>query len=193
MVLFVLLGFYDGFYLHIWKFRLYEHGESRFEHLTHTGRAVLFPFVLTLLFLNGGNPVYYYLGLTLFLVDMVILIIDAYTEKDSRFFMGGLPRWEYIVHLTANGLHFSSIALFVSTTVVNDGNRFSLNLIPRETPAFQLFYWLVVNVLPGAVLLALLHIAVIVPATRTRWNRFRQALSQFGLKISRKPQGEREG
>lgn len=32
--------------------------------------------------------------------------------KDSRAFMGGLPRWEYIVHLLGNGFHFAAIAVF---------------------------------------------------------------------------------
>ena len=168
--LFGVLGIIDGFYLHIWRYRLYEHTESRFEHLTHTARTVLFPGIVCCLFLFPNEPGMYQLGLFLVLADIGVLAVDAYSEKDSRAFMGGLPHWEYILHLFVNGFHFGSILLFI-------GLKFSVEpsgLIAREidlsTPAGHLVHWLAVNILPGAVLMAVLHIWVSLPGGRVWWQ-----------------------
>ena len=58
LTLFAILAFYDGFVLHIFKYRLYRHPESRMEHLTHTIRAVLFPFIAFFLFIRTAAPVF---------------------------------------------------------------------------------------------------------------------------------------
>lgn len=173
LALFALLGFFDGFYLHIWKYKLYTYPESKFEHITHTLRALLFPLILILLFKNEGNQLFYIIGLMLVGIDMVILLVDAYSEKDSRAFMGGLPRWEYIIHLVANSLHFASIILFIATTfVINDQGLF-LNIKTDVSVAFNRFYLIVDNVLPGAILLAVLHVLVVLPFGQQKWDLFR--------------------
>src|SRR6187402_3149877 len=109
---FSVLAIIDGFYLHIFKYQLFNHNESKFEHLTHTIRAILFPLIVYFLFLTQNSQTSFYLGISFVLLDIIVLGIDAFVEKDSRAFMGGLPRWEYILHLFVNGFHFASIAVF---------------------------------------------------------------------------------
>ena len=52
---FMVLATYDGAYLHLWKFELFNHEESRFEHKTHTIRAILFPPIVWLLFIDTSQ------------------------------------------------------------------------------------------------------------------------------------------
>lgn len=94
LIVYSLLALFDGVFLHLYKYRLYEHKESKFEHLTHTIRAILFIGILTSLFINIENNSLFVLGAILVVADIITLIVDAYLEKDSRAFMGGLPRWE---------------------------------------------------------------------------------------------------
>jgi len=91
LTIFALLGVYDGFYLHLVKYKLYDHKESKFEHLIHTVRTLLFPLILYFLFL-GQNEVSLYLGLVFVVLDIIALGVDAYSEEESRAFMGGAAK-----------------------------------------------------------------------------------------------------
>jgi hypothetical protein len=92
LVGFVVLAMFDGFYLHLIRYKLYAHPESRNEHIFHTIRAMLFPLIVGFLYLETSDMAFY-IGMAIVLVDIGILGLDAYVEKDSRAFMGGLPRW----------------------------------------------------------------------------------------------------
>lgn len=83
-----LLALFDGVFLHLYKYRLYQHKESRFEHLTHTIRALLFTGILISLFINIENNNLFLFGCILIVTDIITLLVDAYVEKDSRAFMG---------------------------------------------------------------------------------------------------------
>ncbi|ALU26562.1 hypothetical protein AS202_10560 [Myroides odoratimimus] len=87
-------------------------------------------------------------------------MIDAYVEKDSRKFMGGLPRWEYIIHLLVNGFHFASIAVFIVIKVDINYNRIILNSNFQQIESFKFFNIIALNLLPGAIIISLLHILV---------------------------------
>ena len=170
LLAFALLAIIDGFYLHILKYQLFNHKESAFEHLTHTLRAILFPMIVYFLFLSQHGLTSFYLGVLFVILDIVVLGIDAYVEKDSRSFMGGLPRWEYILHLFANGFHFSSIAVFfaIKFTFTENGIEIVQDLSGLKN--FGMFHFVAVNLLPGAVLLALLHILTSLSPTKIYWN-----------------------
>ena len=134
IVLFALLALYDGFYLHILKYKLHTNPESKNEHLTHTVRAILFPCILYFLFLNQDSDISFYIGMFIVVVDSIVLGTDAFLEENSRQFMGGLPRWEYILHLFVNGFHFSSIAVFLSVKLKLgkwNYNRFRFSTISK--------------------------------------------------------------
>jgi len=176
LTLFALLGMYDGFYLHILKYRLYEHEESRREHLTHTIRGILFPGILYCCYLASGD-VWFFAGLALLTIDVVVTVIDAYMEKDSRTFMGGLPRGEYIIHLLVNGFHFAAIAVFVVIKVRMTNNTFVLHNDFDSVESHPAFIWLVENLIPGAILMAVLHVMVATPKGALYWNHLRNKIA----------------
>lgn len=154
------LALFDGVYLHLFKYRLHEQESSKFEHFTHSIRAFLFSGILYTLYSGIENNRLFLIGLLLILIDVITLIIDAYVEKNSREFMGGLPRWEYILHLLVNGFHFASIAVFlvIKVELTNDGMILHDNFQSFEN--YSLFKMIAINLLPGAILIALLHVLV---------------------------------
>ena len=169
LVIFSLLALFDGFYLHIVKYRLFEHEESKLEHRMHLARAVLFPFILYFLYLRNDS-IAFWIGSLFVVLDIVVLGIDAYLEGDSRAFMGGLPRWEYILHLFVNGFHFAGVAVYYTAKI---------HLLPSSIEIIDDFsgvYWhgnfiiCVQQMLPGAIFMALLHIVTSYEKTTRYWN-----------------------
>jgi hypothetical protein len=177
LTLFALLGLYDGFYLHIFKYKLYGHQESRTEHIMHTIRGILFPAILYFLYLKNDCTTSFYIGIFLVLLDIIVLGIDAFVEKDSRAFMGGLPRWEYIVHLFVNGFHFASIAVFliIKLSLVNGIVNFRTDF--SNVGNYPLFIALVTNLIPGGILMSVLHIMVLFPKTKKPWDKLRNKIT----------------
>lgn len=175
--LFAILGMYDGFYLHIYKYRLYDHKESRNEHLTHTVRGILFPVILYCCYLTS-SPGWFFAGLAVLGLDIIVTVVDAYMESDSRTFMGGLPRGEYIIHLLVNGFHFAAIAVFIVIKVRMTNDGITLMSDFSQVESYPVFIWLVKNLIPGAIIMAILHILVYVPSTARYWNVIRAKLSK---------------
>ena len=167
LALFATIGIIDGFYLHLWQFKLYAHSESRFEHQIHTIRAVLFPFILYFLFVNNFGGWLLWLGVVFVVADLFTLAVDALNEGDSRKFMGGLPKWEYVIHLFANGFHFASIALVLAAKPLALW-RFDSAALAAPSNSISL-QWLAENLLPGAILLAALHVALGIYPINQKW------------------------
>jgi hypothetical protein len=177
LLAFALLAIIDGFYLHIFKYQLFNHKESKFEHLTHTARAILFPLIVYFLFITQNCFISFYLGILFVILDIIVLGIDAFVEKDSRNFMGGLPRWEYILHLFVNGFHFASIAVFFAIKLTFTENGIEIVQDLSNLKNFGLFHFVAVNLLPGAIILALLHIMTSINATSVYWNKLRTKIA----------------
>lgn len=176
LILFMLLATYDGFYLHIWKYRLFDRPKSLFEHKTHTVRAFLFPLIVWLLFIET-NLLAFIIGSTLVVLDLVVLGIDAYHEKESRSFMGGLPIWEYIVHLFANAFHFAAIILILALRLdIVNGTIIFIDQA-AASPAYILFQFVSVNVIPGAIILALLHFILMLKKPKRIWFSYRSKIT----------------
>jgi hypothetical protein len=175
LILFALLGLYDGLYLHIFKYRLYEHAESRTEHIIHTIRGILFPAILYFFYLKG-DCISFTIGMMLVAFDLVTLGIDAYLEGDSRKFMGGLPRWEYIIHLFVNGFHFAAISVFLATKLNFNHAGLQIRADFSDVSTYPAFLWLVKNLIPGGILVSLLHLFVLFPKTARYWSKFRNKL-----------------
>jgi hypothetical protein len=175
---FMLLATYDGFYLHLWKYRLYARKESSFEHLTHTIRAILFPLIVVFMLINQTSFVLFLTGTLIAVFDFVVLAIDAYSEKDSRKFMGGLPRKEYIIHLFSNGFHYGFIILILCLKLNWQTDMLLLVPIVAEGNfAAQFLMFVAENAVPGAVILAILH--VLLYLDKTKWT-----LDRYRLKVS---------
>ena len=163
LVLYSALALFDGVFLHLYKYRLHEQKESKFEHLTHTIRALLFSGILYTLFIGIENNKLFFIVIVLVFLDIITLIIDAYTEKDSREFMGGLPRWEYILHLLINGFHFAGIAVFLVIKINLTKEGMILQNSFQEFESYNLFKIIALNLLPGSILIGLLHVLVYIP------------------------------
>jgi len=90
--------------------------------------------------------------------------------------MGGLPRWEYILHLFVNGFHFASIAVFltVKLDLTQQGIVIVQNFYAYEN--FKLFQFVAQNLLPGSILMAILHVALVIPTTATPLNTLRSKI-----------------
>jgi hypothetical protein len=172
LLAFMILATYDGVYLHLWKYELFAHLESRFEHLTHTIRAVLFPLIIWFLFIET-DVLSFRIGVSLMLIDLLVLGIDAYSEKDSRTFMGGLPRWEYILHLFANSLHFATFMLIIATKVVLTEQTLVYSDAFLAVESFALVQLIAINVIPGSILLALAHVWLATQAGQRLWHKYR--------------------
>ena len=172
---FSVLALIDGIYLHLIRFKLYRLPEAKFEHVTHTIRAILFPAILYCLMLQQHNLYYFYIGCILVAGDILVLGIDAYVENDSRKALGGLPRWEYILHLFVNGFHFAALAVFFSLKLSYSG-ELGLQLEDlRVFNDFVAFSQLLILLLPGAIGIAVAHVLVMVPAVQTLLqSRFRE-------------------
>lgn len=177
LVLFMILATYDGFYLHIWKYQLFHREESIFEHKTHTIRAVLFPLIMWFLFLNETSWLGFLIGIALVVFDMIVLAVDAYSEAESRSFMGGLPKWEYIIHLFSNAFHFAAIILVLSLklTITETGLQFVSSY--SASPGYELFIFISAQMIPGAIILALLHFILMLKKPQIIWNIYRSKVT----------------
>lgn len=170
LLLFMVLATYDGFYLHIWKYELFQRKESVFEHKTHTIRAILFPLILWLLFINSDS-ISFWIAILLIGLDCIVLGIDAYSEDDSRASLGGLPKWEYIVHLFANSFHFASIFLMITTKVSLTDVGMVINEVSNVTFAQEFVQIIAVNMIPGAIVLGLVHFILLFPKGIDIWSK----------------------
>ncbi len=177
LLAFGLLAVIDGLYLHIIKYQLFNHQESKFEHLMHTIRAILFPIIVYFLFIPQNCIVCFYIGSMFVALDIIILGIDAFVETDSRKFMGGLPRWEYVLHLFVNGFHFASIAVFFALKLTFAQNGIEINQDLSNLENFKIFEFAALNLLPGAIVLALLHVLTSINATKVYWNNLRAKIT----------------
>ena len=173
IILFALLAVYDGFYLHIFKYQLHNNPDSRFEHLTHTIRAIFFPVILYFLFIKQDCNISFFIGISIVLLDVIVLGIDAFSEADSRKFMGGLPRWEYILHLFVNGFHFALIAVFLVIKIKLVNNEFTLVQNFNGIENHLIFIFIVKNLIPGAIIIAIIHIITLFASTKIYWNKIR--------------------
>lgn len=176
LIAFALLAIIDGFYLHIFNYRLHARKESRFEHLTHTIRAFLFPVIIYSLFLNFDNQWYLIFGIFFVIADLVVLTMDAFSEKDSRTFMGGLPRWEYILHLFSNAFHFAAIAVFFAVKIRLTSNGIEVRDI-SELEYFNFFSFIAENLIPGSVLLAFVHLGLMFTPFVKKWEQMRSKIT----------------
>lgn len=177
LILFMILATYDGFFLHIWKFQLFNREESAFEHKTHTIRAVLFPLIIWFLFLNETSWIGFLLGISLVLIDLIVLGIDAYSEQESRSFMGGLPKWEYIIHLFSNAFHFAAIILVLSLKLTISDSAVHFVTSFAASPAHDFFTFISVTIIPGALILAILHSVLLLKKPQAFWNNYRSKIT----------------
>ncbi len=157
LILFLGLSIFDGIYYHLWLFRLQEREDSKFEHATHTLRAVLFIPTLILIFLIGMSGVALWVAILVLLFDLVTEILDVLNERKSRETLGGLPSGEYLIHILLTTLRVAALTLAFAALpreawLLNTNVEIILPSISKL---------IAMQALPGAILMAGLHIYLI--------------------------------
>lgn len=164
LVVFAVLAVVDGLYLHLWKFRLHARLGAAVEHWIHTLRVLLS--IPVLLFVLAGDTVgpALWLGVGFAVVDLGVWLWDAAVERTSRDFQGGLPGYEFGLHVVLTALHVGALILAL---VARPASAWAWNatLTASHAAAAAPLHDLVWHMLlPGTVLLAALHVALLRPA-----------------------------
>src|SRR5262245_30838609 len=98
LYLFLAVASTDGFYFHLWKYRLHARPESAWEHQLHTINACLFVPQVFLLFCVRAQGVWLLLAVGSVLATLAVEMVDLYEERRSRRALGGLASSEYAAH-----------------------------------------------------------------------------------------------
>ena len=131
LVLFALLGAFDGIYFHMIKFKLYQHPPAQFEHQLHTFRGLLFVPIALIFFIWNSAGLILWFGFLLLLVDFVAEIVDILVEKEARAELGGISPFESVIHVTATGFRMVAIALILALKPIQ---AFSITSYTCEFP-----------------------------------------------------------
>lgn len=157
LLLFLILSAFDGIYFHLWKFRLQEREESKFEHITHTIRAVLFIPTILFIYWIGLKGILLWTTVAVLAIDLITEIVDVLNERESRMNIGGLPSTEYLVHIMLTTLRVAAIALAFAALPLDAWNIGS----EVEFTIPHLAKFITLQTLPGALVVAGLHIYLI--------------------------------
>lgn len=157
LVAFAILSVFDGVYFHLWKFRLQEREDSKFEHLTHTVRALLFIPTLILIYTLGAKEIWAWVVVVVLGLDLIVETFDVLNEKSSRETLGGLPSNEYLLHIMLTTIR---VAAFTTAFIAIPKEAWNINsnvemLVPEISKLIAY------NLLPGAVLVLIVHVYLI--------------------------------
>ena len=155
LLAFAVLSAVDGIYLHLIRYRLHANPSSYREHLFHTVRAVLFAPILVTLFTSVTGGALLWLGVALVLADQIAELLDMWSERDSRAPSGGLSSLEYTLHVALTTLRSAAIVLALAA---RPAVAWALDAPPVLAPLPGPLPLLVAQLVPGALLVAVLHI-----------------------------------
>ena len=161
--IYAAIAFVDGVLIHLVLLRLHAHEETRGEHLLHSLRAALYALGLPVLFVFETGGVLLWAGAAVATIDFAIGFWDAWIERDARAKMGGLSRFEYVVHVAASVVHGGMIALALASRPVA---AWSLDAESGWGVYLTHGAFVVEWILPGAVFLAVAHFALLHPKAR---------------------------
>ena len=108
---FLAIASVDGFYFHIYKYRLYRRRDSQREHGMHTINALLLPLCVAPLVLADAHGAWLWAAVAVNAGAFVIESVDVFSENTSRRALGGLTRTEYWMHFTMSGLRWMHVGL----------------------------------------------------------------------------------
>ena len=106
-------GAIDFIYLHLWKYKLYSHEETLFEHKLHTAQTAMASATVFFLFCGNFGGILLWCGVGVALIGLVLEVTDLICERKSRTAIGGLSALEYILHFVMSGLRFAFVALML--------------------------------------------------------------------------------
>lgn len=159
LLVFAALSAVDGIYVHLVRLRLHAHPSSWTEHLWHTGRALLFAPILLSLFAVVSGGALLWAGIALVVVDQALELLDTTSERQSRAPLGGLGTFEYVLHITLTTVRTAAIALALAA---RPAAAFALGAPSVLAPLPGWWGTAVAQLVPGAVLVAMLHVALAV-------------------------------
>lgn len=155
-LIFVVLSFVDGVYLHLIKLKIQENFDSKREHLTHTLRAILFIPITFMIFYWNLSGAWLWLAIGMVLTDLIIEGIDVLEERRSREKIGGLSSGEYFLHVMLITSRVAAISLALASKPIE---AWSTNVYFSPYPETMKF--IISQLIPGAVIIAILHIVLI--------------------------------
>lgn len=155
LVLFALVAAVDGFYFHLWKYRLYARPESLYEHKLHTVRAFIFVPIVFLLFYQNFGGLILWLGVFFILVDLVTEMLDVFDENQSRAKVGGLSSGEYAIHILATMLRTTFIVLALAAKPLSAWSLSSPLILEQQFPFVS---FVALNIIPGNIFAVILHL-----------------------------------
>ncbi len=157
LYLFLGLSIFDGIYYHLWKFRLQEREDSKFEHKVHSIRALLIIPTIVMIYSVGLSGLSLWVAVFVLTLDLVTEVVDVLNERKSRATLGGLPSGEYLVHILLTTLRVTSLTLaFAAIPTAAWDLSSTMTITPT---AFSKF--IAMQALPGALVVAVLHIYLI--------------------------------
>lgn len=159
LAIFMVLSFVDGVYLHLWKYRLPERPESRFEHQTHMIRSILFIPILVLLFVVNSGGILLWIATFFIALDLFVEAADALSERDSRQWQGGLTSGEYLLHLSLTTTRVAALVLLLSSKRQGAWVWSCHLILAEELP--RITSWFAASLIPGTVLIAALHVILL--------------------------------
>jgi len=115
LLIFTLVATVDGLYFHLYKYRLYAHKESIYEHHLHTINSFLFPFTVLLLFVVNSSGWLLWLAIFLTVLTLIVEFLDVFEERRSRKKFGGLTSLEYSMHFAMSGLRATYTTLILAS------------------------------------------------------------------------------
>ncbi|MEZ4750484.1 MAG: hypothetical protein R3B54_07595 [Bdellovibrionota bacterium] len=111
LVLFAVIGVFDGVYYHLYRYNLQSHPEARLEHWIHTLRAFVFAAFSFLIFVVNAAGKLLWVAVALVALDLVLEAIDILVEKEARAKLGGISSGESLVHILATACKSVALAL----------------------------------------------------------------------------------
>lgn len=156
---FALLAAIDGLYLHLWRYRLHAVPVAREEHVLHTVHGLLFVPMLLLVFSGQSSGLELWLGAAVALAGLAVVVWDSVHELTSRRFQGGLPAGEATLHALLHTLQISAVALSLAS---RPASAWSLDAVAVPLTANGPAAWVAIQVLPGAIVVALVHVILLV-------------------------------
>jgi hypothetical protein len=165
-----LLAAIDGLWIHLWRLRLHARPGCAREHRLHTARSILFPALLVLLYGRASSGLVLWLALGLAALDTLLEAWDTFEEPRSREALGGLTRAESLLHVVLVGLRSASLALVLVAQPVGAWSLTS-GAATAPIPAWQTML-VFQGLLPGAVAVALLHVALALRFAPAHSERF---------------------
>lgn len=165
LVLFALLGAFDGVYFHMIKYRLHEHPPARFEHLIHNFRGLLFLPIALIFFVWNSAGLLLWTGLLLLTVDMIAEVVDILVEKKARANLGGISSFESLIHVAATGFRMAALAIVLALKPIE---AFMLNSVTTDFSVLPQYLSLTGLTFTAGVLVALVFQGIVVFVTHSK-------------------------